>query len=360
MPFYSNCLVAKLCYTKLERTLNNIKPREEKLLSEIESSKKTISQIESLHSDSPSGYSSTEKKKPDSREYTSKPLMAALMSIIAGGVELVVADFQINTPDDLTVVAGVINAFVSLAYFWLAVQLIQRREQAYKRGLQLAIGNFFFVSSQGMFWNFIAEGNGTDVPVEFLAILFSFLGTDFLLAVSIAWSYRDFVYPLESQRIPEFRYLINKLAINNDITEEEREFIRKARRGFIAYMSATHRGGIEINSILKEMPVDLVAKPLISFMGGDAGKGDTRYYLFRTNISVELVKKARGTRSYVFIIGISTSDDIKLESKRGLLKRLSLYTFRDGVRTGRRSKEFEKFAESNFGKRFRQYRKMRS
>jgi hypothetical protein len=288
----------------------------------------------------------------DSRKRTLWPYIAAVLSIVAGGVLAIVAYLQINTPDDITKVIGYWNALVTLAYIWLAIRLMIRDEGAYKSGITLSLGNAGFVMAQLGIWghltNFTLSG-------EQLIIAFSFIITDLILFAGIRQCFGDLVAPLLPQNIPNSYFLLQESARTENLGENEIAPFLNMRRDFIAYMHRRLRGSIEINTQRNNQYVDLLVKPFVSYIAV-GGNSAIKTYRFHIALDSDQVKDARGLIDY--IIALKVPEDVLYEGTKGLMK-VSVYSLSDHVRTGGQPSDFDKYAQDVLGFKFKKYKRQK-
>ena len=275
-------------------------------------------------------------ERDDLRAKTVMPYVAAGFAVVSGMALLVYAISLIQTPETIATILGIWNALVTLAYFWLAVQLCRRVEGAYFSGLLLSLGNVAFVWGQVMLWNFlgIMSGFGEDERAALIGVApFIFILTDLLLAGGIYFSFRDLVHPTLPEDIPESEVLQRRLATAEDETryddpvknflgqtkskattapptQAEINMLLDLRRKFLAHMKSTARGGADLDVVINEQTVDLVVKPLWSYIMVDsqAEKQHQRFMFYPVITSVLEIEKARQGANYV--LAISAAPDV--------------------------------------------------
>lgn len=286
------------------------------------------------------------------RAKTLWPYIASVLSIVSGVVLAWVAYIQISFFSGFTQAIGYWNAFVTLAYLVLAILLLLRRESAYTIGLTLSLGNIGFVTLQTWFLVAIEKVTGIPLSEEESIVFFAFLGTDLLLYGSVYLSFKALIPPLRPQDVPDSPLLLTELK-NAKINRKEKDQLLRIRREFIAYMHEKFRGNIEINSHSNNQHVDIVAKPFRSYMFFLGGGGSShKRYQFHAETDYDQVRSAKGVVDC--IITIFASNDAFDESERGLTK-ISVYSLRDELKTGRQESDFVNFAIMDLGIFFGHY-----
>lgn len=294
----------------------------------------------------------------DPRPRTAWPYIAAVLSLLAGGVLAFVAYWQIDSGDTITAIVGFWNAFVTLGYLWLALRLVTRQEEAFKMGLDLSRANIWFVGGQLYFWSKVAEVTGlVALDEEFLASGFAFIITDLLLLGGIAMTRRDLLPPVQEQDVRDRSELISELG-KATVSEAERRLLLEIRRRFAVYMSTKSWGGIEMVDWHESQPADLLARSVLAPARIRDDKDSARKkpsnwraraFAFYPVLDLNRVRSARGAINCVIAI---TAPETVLRESEARRKKVGVYLLRSRVWAGKRSKGFEEFVKQQYGVTF--------
>jgi hypothetical protein len=298
----------------------------------------------------------------DPRAGTPLPVIAAICAVGAAIASIIIGYSQSQASDDLARYIGYWNMFVALAYLWLAASLFRRQEHAYLAGLGLAIANLAFVAFQVQL-TYIASGITNSVIAneeQLTRVFFGFFGTDSLLVVATFLSFRDLVYPKRLEDIPDSPLLSDHLQQATEVSEPEKELLQDTRRRFIVHMSSRARGGIDINTRIKDHHVDLVSKSAFALLmnlynGADENSLSERY-LFVPLLDAAVAGSTKGAPSHIVAIS-ATKHGIR---KVGRTTSVYLLREQQAKKTLGASKDFEKFVQKEFGITFNPYKEAAS